>query len=310
MGCAGSKDAGKPKQKKLAKGSQGPVRSAGPPAFEEDIQGELDLGWLKFGKKDVTLAELIYTADEFKTLIENEEALEQVAQQAFRDDDRDENGTISKDELKKSLVETVKEMEIDVEVNDEFVDKHFEAIDKNADDALQEEEYKTFVKQCFKIMNASLQKEVYDRELAQEDKDIEAMENDGDLEDHLTWVILPDTLEALQQLKEDMATLIKDKDEFSKAAEEYFVQGDENEDQVISVAELKNVLNKICGDIDGFETEITEECVQEYFNRFDYNEDQSLDESEFFDLFKTVLKEIYAEITWGILNFPVEEEEV
>jgi len=63
----------------LKKGTEGPVRSAGPPIPEDEDLG-FQLDWITYGDKKTSIAELIFCRDEFKSLVESEEAMDQVAQ--------------------------------------------------------------------------------------------------------------------------------------------------------------------------------------------------------------------------------------
>ena len=309
MGCEGSAEQA-PKRKVLRKGTAGPVRSAGPPiAEDEDLGFKLD--WITYGCKKTSLSELIFARDEFRTLVESEEAMEQVAQQSFVDDDRDEDGAIGKEELCKAIKDMVKECEMEVEVNDKFLDKVYADIDKNGDDEITLDEYKDFCKAALKYMYRVLDQKVYEKMNKQEGADMEAMANGGDLEGHAFWVNLPEDIEELEAMREDVNSVIKDKDTFEMVASEYYEKGDAPEgepqegagDGLINAKELKTVLEKICDDFgEGAKQEIPEVEAKEYLKRFDYNEDQQLQKDEFFDLFKFVMKEIYSEITWAITN--------
>jgi len=153
----------------------------------------------------------------------------------------------------------VKECDMEVEVNDEFLDKVYADIDKNGDDEISLDEYKSFCKAALSYMYKVLDQKVFERMDEQEAADMEAMENDGDLSGHATWVNLPEDIEELEALKEEVTTVIKDRDTFEQVASEYYEEGDAPEgegeeaqegagDGLINAKELKAVLEKICDD--------------------------------------------------------------
>ena len=71
------------------------VRSAGPPEPENGT--DFDFSWItiKTNGDEDSIPDLIFSWAELKTLITNQDALDMVAEQAFKEDDRDEDGTIN-----------------------------------------------------------------------------------------------------------------------------------------------------------------------------------------------------------------------
>ena len=277
----------------------GPIQTQGPPVSEdEDLGFELD--WITYGNDKTSLAELMFTRDEFKGLVDNEGALKMVSEQSFKEGDRDDDSTISKEELKTALKGMVKQMDMAIKVDDKFLDKVYKEIDKNGDDEISKEEYISFCIAALKHMSQVLNIRTYERQVEQEKKDMDAISQGKDLEGHATWVKLPEDLETLEGIRDDMNILIKDRDEFDRVAEEHYLEGDEDEDKKINVKELKDILDTLTNDVSQGNQKIPEAEAKKYFKQLDYNNDQQLDKNEFFDLYKFVMKEIHYEILWAL----------
>ena len=162
MGCSGSSEAKKPKRK--GKGAApGPVRSAGPPQLEDATTEALDFGWIKIAD-DKTLAEVKYAADELKAFLKDDN-LESLSENLFQTHDEDESGFIDRVELKGMILAFAERMDLEIEISDDLVDKHFKDLDANEDDKLSLEEFSKFVREVYERLNDATSKFIYDRKL-------------------------------------------------------------------------------------------------------------------------------------------------
>ncbi len=165
--------------------------------------------------------------DDFEGAVNDQEKFDELILDAFKRTDVDESGFIDRAELKKMLESFVRECELDLEVDDEFVEKHFKAIDANEDDKLSEEEFKKFYSEVLQRVYQVSKRFLYDKriELEQELEEAEEEENTH----VITWRKEEEDLDidTRKELAEELKVVIQDPEGISAAAHEIEVEQEE-----------------------------------------------------------------------------------